>query len=205
MLTKTYNTFTFNDEPMWEEVTEEKLTFSHWDSEVQYNTFFKMCFVKDKGIFLKMRTDETVLRKVCLKTDEPVYEDSCMEFFIAPIEGEEGYINFEMNPNGVYLSQFGKGKFDRVFLKEITTYVPTVTAKETGDGWSLELFVPCELISDVFKTDFDASECIIKGNFYKCGDKTEKVHYTSFNEMTTLPPGFHNPSRFALICVKERN
>ncbi len=204
MITKTYNTFTFQNEPIWDEVPEEKLAFSHWGSEVHYNTYFKMCFVKNKGIFVKMRTDETQLALQYSKRDEPVYEDSCMEFFISPVEGENEYINFEMNALGTYLTEFGAGKKDRVFLKEITDYVPLVTAKIYSNGWSVELFVPCELVSDVFKTNFTADECIIKGNFYKCGDKTQKVHYSSYNEMTTLPPGFHNPERFAVISVKER-
>ena len=205
MVTKVYNTFSFEIEPRWDEVKEEKLDFSHWGSEAFYNTYFKMCFVKNKGIYVAMRTDETSLRKVCTKTDDPVYEDSCMEFFIAPIEGNDNYINFEISASGAYLSEFGASKIDRVFIKELTDFVPKITVKENSDGWSTELFVPCELISDIFKVKFDASASTVKGNFYKCGDKTQKVHYSSYNEMTTLPPGFHNPGCFATLCIIEGN
>ncbi len=203
METKVYCTFTFEDEPLWDRVPEGSLGFSHWDSQVCYNTVFQMCFVKNRGIFLRMRTDEVGLRMECTATDEPVYEDSCMEFFFAAVDGREEYINLEMNPRGAYLSEYGKGKTDRVYLKALTDRAPQIKTEIHSDGWCLEAFIPCELISEVYGDVFTAEKCCIKGNFYKCGDKTETLHYNSFNEMTTLPPGFHNPTRFAEIIVKD--
>ncbi len=203
MKTKVYSTFAFDGEPLWDKVPEGSLDFSHWDAPAHYNTCFQMCFVKNRGIFLRMHTDETAIRMECTSTDEAVYEDSCMEFFVAPLEGREEYINFEMNPRGVYLSEYGKGKQDRVYLKTLTDKTPVITAKSDDKGWSLELFVPCLLISEAYGVPFTAEKCRIKGNFYKCGDKTEKLHYDAYNEMTTLPPGFHNPFRFAEIIVED--
>ncbi|MBQ8502771.1 MAG: carbohydrate-binding family 9-like protein [Clostridia bacterium] len=201
---KTYNTYSFSDSIDWSIVPEEKLEFSNWNSATSYNTYFKMCFLRKSGIYVKMRTDERKLRAVCQKRDDPVWQDSCMEFFICAVEGREEYINFEMNSVGAYLTEFGKGKSDRVFLRCLTEAEPEITTSVNPDGWSLELFIPCELINEAYKTDFDAGECILKGNFYKCGDETEKVHYDSYTEMTTLPPGFHNPECFAVIKIIER-
>lgn len=201
MSRKVYKTYLFENAPEWEKVDCEGLEFSNWDSEVHYNTFFKMCFVKNKGIFLQMKTDETQLRKVNTKRDENIWEDSCMEFFLCPFSHREEYLNFEMNPNGAYLCQFGKGREDRVFLKSLTDAEADVKAEVTADGWSLELFVPENLISEAFGETFEAKECTIKGNFYKCGDLTVKPHYDSFNKMSTLPPGFHNPECFADIII----
>lgn len=201
---KVYNTYSFSGEINWDEVAEERLEFSNWSSAVHYNTYFRMCFKKNEGIYLKMRTDEAELRAVCTKRDEPVWQDSCMEFFICAVEGRDEYINFEMNSNGAYLTEFGKGKTDRVYLKTLTKIRPQVSTNVNGDGWSLELFVPCELISEAYNTLFDAGACRIKGNFYKCGDETKRVHYGSYSQMTTLPPGFHNPACFAEIIITER-
>lgn len=201
---KVYNTYSFLGDIDWSVVPEEKLCFSNWNSETSYNTYFKMCFKKNSGIYLKMRTDETNLRAVCKKRDEPVWQDSCMEFFISAVEGREEYINFEMNSTGAYLTEFGKGKTDRVFLKTLTKIEAEVRTTISEKGWSLDLFVPCELISEAYRTDFNAGPCAMKGNFYKCGDETEKIHYDSYTEMTTLPPGFHNPECFAVIKINER-
>lgn len=201
---KVYNTYVFENEPDWNVVSKESLEFSNWDSEAHYNTFFRMCFVKEKGVFVKMETDETDLRRVNTKRDENIWEDSCMEFFFCPFSHREEYLNFEMNPNGAYLCQYGKGREGRVFLSSLTDKEAQVSAQVNNDGWSLELFIPEELISEAFGETFTAGECRIKGNFYKCGDLTKKLHYDSFNKMTTLPPGFHNPDCFAQIIITER-
>jgi len=230
MSNKVYETYVFENEPQWDKVQEGSLEFSNWDSSVHYNTFFKMCFVKEKGIFLKMRTDETDLRFVNTKRDENIWEDSCMEFFICPFSHREEYLNFEMNPVGAYLCQFGKGREDRVFLASLTDEAASVKAEISPQGWNLELFISASLtdeaasvkaeispqvwnlelfisaslISEAFGETFTAGACSIRGNFYKCGDLTSKPHYDSFNKMGTLPPGFHNPECFAQIIITER-
>ncbi len=127
-----------------------------------------------------------------------------MEFFICPFPHRKEYLNFEMNPNGAYLCQFGAGRENRVFVKSLTAYEAQVKTEITDNGWSLELFIPQELISEVFNESFTVKSCALKGNFYKCGDLTEKPHYDSFNKMTTLSLGFHNPESFAQIIINER-
>lgn len=204
MKTAVYSAYLFEKEPLWEEVSEKTLGFSNWDSETHYDTFFKMCLVKGKGIYVRMRTNETKLRTLNTERDSNIWEDSCMEFFFRPFAHREEYLNFEMNPNGAWLCQYGKGRDGRVFLKDLTDCSADIKTDVNTDGWKLELFVPCELISEAFGEEFFPQEGTLKGNFYKCGDLTEKVHYDSFAEMTTLPPGFHNPDCFAEIVISGR-
>ncbi len=199
-----YSAYIYENRPVWDEVCEKSLEFSNWDSKTHYNTFFKLCFVKDKGIYLRMRTDETNLRTVNTGRDGNVWEDSCMEFFLCPFAHREEYLNFEMTPVGAWLCQFGKGKEDRVFLKVLTDIEADVKAQVNSEGWNLELFVPCKLISEAFGEEFITEPGTLKGNFYKCGDMTAAPHYDSFAQMTTLPPGFHNPGCFAEIIISER-
>ena len=198
---KEYNTFAFEDKINWQKVPELKLCHTLWDSAAEYDVFFKMCFLKNKGVALRMRCNETMLRAQSKVRDDRVWEDSCMEMFICPIPGREEYINFEINCKGVYLSQFGATRENRVFIKELTDIEPDVITEITAEGWSLELFVPCDLISDVYGERFSADNCNIKGNFTKCGDLTEYPHYISFSELTTLDFGFHNPQYFSTINV----
>lgn len=201
---KEYTSLTFENEPSWDEVSRGELEFSNWDSEIHYDTYFKMCFVKEKGIYLRMHTNETKLRAVSTGRDGRVWEDSCMEFFICPFAHRREYLNFEMTPVGAWLCQFGSSRENRVFLKSLTDREVSLETKVTSDGWSLELFVPCELISEAFGESFTAGECTLRGNFYKCGDLTAEPHYDSFAKMTTLPPGFHNPECFGQIIIRER-
>ena len=202
---KEYNTYVFENEINWQEVPEEKLGFFLWDSAAEYNVYFKMCFLKGEGIALRMRCDETSLRAEGKVRDDRVWEDSCMEMFLCPFEDAEEYVNFEINCKGVYLSQYGKIREDRVFIKEITDIAPQVSTEIFDDGWKLELFVPCELISQVYGKEFFADKCKIKGNFTKCGDLTQYPHYISFSRLAGLDKGFHNPQYFSKIMVDERN
>ena len=177
---KLYNTYTFDNEINWQSVPEEKLSYFLWDSAKEYNVFFMMCFLKGQGIALRMRCDETQLRAEGKLRDDRVWEDSCMEMFICPFEHREEYINFEINCEGVYLSQFGTDRENRVFIKELTDIEADIKTEITSDGWSLDAFVPCRLISEVYGEEFTADKCSIKGNFTKCGDLTKYPHYGSF-------------------------
>lgn len=201
---KQYNTYSFIDKINWQAVPEEKLQNFLWDSATEYNVYFQMCFLKDKGIYLRMRCDETELRAVNKERDGRVWEDSCMEMFLCPLEHRKEYVNFEINSDGVYLSQYGKVRENRIFIKELTSIEANVAIKITPEGWSLELFVPCELISEVYGEEFTADKCSIRGNFTKCGDLTKYTHYGSFSELSTLDLGFHNPVCFATININER-
>lgn len=204
---KTYNTYSFGDGIITEAVPTENIAYFNWEGENPYRpeTSFQMFFKKNKGIFVNMKTDEKPLRCECEGRDSNCWEDSCMEFFFLPFSEKDGYINFEITPKGAYLSAFGASRENRIFLKEITDVAPEISCKITDEGWELSLFIPCSLIEDVFKKEFTAEEGTYKGNFYKCGDKTEKPHYGSFSPMGELPPGFHNPSLFATFIVNNYN
>ncbi len=202
---KEYLTYCFKNEPDWEKVPVGKVDVFQWESGEKYRpeTAFQLCLVRDKGIFLQMKTDETKLRVTCKDRDDPCWQDSCMEFFFRPFSDREEYINIEMNPAGAYLSEIGKGKGDRRYIKELTDEQVTVSTDVTENGWSLSLFVPDEFIKALYGKGFDYDCGGFYANFYKCGDLTERPHYGSFSPMSTLPPGFHNPGLFARIKFSD--
>ena len=125
-----------------------------------------------------------------------------MEMFLCPFPDRSEYVNFEINSDGVYLSQYGSVRENRTFIKELTDIQANVSTNVTTDGWSLELFVPCSLISEVFGKEFTADKCTVRGNFTKCGDLTEYPHYGSFSALSTPDLGFHNPELFAVINIR---
>ena len=196
--------YSFKKYPVWDEIEQHRLDYSNWDGQAVYNTYFKICIVENRGIAVRMNTDETDLRYECDLRDEAVWEDSCMEFFIKPFNDLPGYINCEINPVGACLCAYGPDRENRVFVKELTDIFPRIITHMDSNGWDLELFVTFEFFKEIFKRDFSENNGLFKANFYKCGDKTNKIHYDSFSKMTTLPPGFHNPECFADIEVSER-
>lgn len=153
--------------------------------------------VRDGGIFVRFEAEEPCPRAVCEKRDDSVYNDSCMEFFFQPFADDERYINFEINPKGAFLCAVGNDRFDRIFLGELSDCNPVSQAQINEKGWSAELFIPEQLISDVFGRPFSVADTeYIRANFYKCGDLTEQPHYTSLFPVDTQTPDFHRPEYF---------
>lgn len=201
---KVYNKLClYNDESEFQKDCWHRLTSYHWESDPPYrpNTYFKMGVVGE-DLVATLKCCEENPRAVFTERDDPIYRDSCLEFFVAPLEDREEYINVEMNSKGAFLCEFGKGKYDRVFLKTITKASPVVEAFKgedvQGAFWGVTVKLTKAFLSEVYKTeniDFTA----VRANFYKCGDDCEVQHYLAFSPVTTLPPGFHNPECFAVF------
>lgn len=203
---KVYNKLCFyEDEAEFEKDCWHRLTSYHWESTPPYrpNTYFKMGVVGD-SLVATLKCYEENPRAVFTQRDDPVYNDSCLEFFVAPINGRDEYINIEMNSKATFLCEFGKGKYDRVFLKSFTDAKPIVEVFSGVDAqgafWGVTTKLTKAFLSAVYnisesEIDFES----VKANFYKCGDACEIQHYLAFSPVTTLPPGFHNPECFAIF------
>ncbi len=182
-----------------------QLNSYHWESSEPYrpDTYFKLGIVnRDIVVFLKCY--ESSPRAVFENRDDPVYRDSCLEFFVKPLSFKDEYINVECNSKGVFLCEFGKGKYDRRFVSEFAALSPVVQPfydnDEKGEYWGVKVTLTKEFISELYCV----AECEmvfdeVRANFYKCGDDCETQHYLAFSPVTTLPPGFHNPECFAIF------
>lgn len=204
----TYNSFIFDNYPNWEVVPAANISSFHWEGENPFcpPSFAQLCGVRGKGISARLWSFELDPRCVGTKRDDPVYEDSCLELFLQPVAGRPEYINFEMNSAGVYLSQFGEGRGNRIFLKDLCDFEPSISCfevKENGEtAWGVEIFISEALIGKVYSNDYILSPGEMKGNFYKCGDKTPVPHYGAYFPVGSAVSGFHNPGCFGRIILK---
>jgi hypothetical protein len=155
-------------------------------------------------LFLLYHVKGEILRTVNNKDFMPVWEDSCVEFFMQ-LPGEKIYRNFECNANGVLLAAKRESRETAKMLsvKEISSIVRYDSIqhryqeeKELSD-WSLYLKIPKQVMG--FSDETSLSGKKIKANFYKCGDKTEEPHFLSWNPINTPQPDFHVPSFFGLL------
>lgn len=202
---KEYLTYIYDEKPSWDSVPKAEISCYQWEGSEKYRpeAYAKMCFVKDKGVYVLLMCSEEAPKTDCKSVNDPVYHDSCLEMFLS--FGQEGYLNIETNSAGVYLSEFGKTRGSRRFLSDITSEVPTVTPQRVGAYWGNEIFFP-NIIFKALYPDFDTVRPgTYRGNFYKCGDLTEIPHYGSFAPMGAFELGFHNPELFAYFIVKGRN
>ncbi len=153
------------------------------------------------GFHLEMTCFEKEPRAFFENHDEPVYKDSCMEFFVNfyPKDSNTGYLNFEMNAKGAMLLQYGLNKYERVSLTE--KLEQKHGAKVNSDHWTVNLLIPLGFIEKVYgKSNFEVGQ-VIRANAYKCGDETAIKHYGSWNPVVSERPNFHKPECFGEMTI----
>jgi len=137
--------------------------------------------------------------------------DSCLEFFFAPIPGSLAYFNFEFNPHGTMYVGFSpagtRESSEKITDAPDNAYFRVETRQTLGRGadsrWQVGFDIPFAFIRR-FVPGFDIyRNGGIRGNFYKCGDKTEIPHWGSWNLIGTEGPDFHRPEYFGEISLCE--
>jgi hypothetical protein len=159
-------------------------------------------------IFIKYDVQEHEVLARYRKTNDPVYKDSCVEFFIA-FDDDQAYYNLEFNRFGTCLGSFGPGKEARTLLPveqlEAIRYERTLLqkreAKEPAVNWTLTLAIPVQVFSFHHFNSFQGKKC--KVNFYKCGDDLSQPHYLAWNNIESPKPNFHLPDFFGRAEFKE--
>jgi hypothetical protein len=179
----------------------------NWPKRFPYKpiTFFKIARSHD-AIFIKYSVNGNVLRAVYSNDQEPVWQDSCVEFFCKRVE-QQGYTNFEFNCIGTCLSAVHVTRAEATRrppeeMKQILRF-PSMGRKAFQEmegmfAWDLTVAIPFTLLG----IDPQHLPEKIQGNFYKCADGTEMMHYVSWNPILTPDPDFHRPEFFGeLIFV----
>ena len=156
-------------------------------------------------IFLKFHVIEDCLKVSYRQSNDPVYKDSCVEFFIS-LDNVDEYYNFEFNCIGTCLSAFGtKIKKQRQFLPaavidKIKRLAIIKAGKNTVGGlvsWELTVVIPIDVFSYHNITTLEGLNC--QANFYKCGDNMPQPHFITWNEIKAGEPNFHLPEYFGRL------
>lgn len=172
-----------------------------WGGTYRPKANARLIFVPGDGFYAKLTAYEKHPKAVYENDMDPVYKDSCLEFFAAYKPG--GYINCEMNANGAVLSAYGKDRYERTPLNGICGRFPSVTAKKYTDRWTVTAHITLDMIKKVYGSCDYAPGDVIYGNFYKCGDGCEFPHYGSYAPVETEKPDFHRPEFFVPMRLKE--
>lgn len=163
----------------------------------------QLVFVEDFGFILHMTCAETSPKAVYRRYNDPVYTDSCMEFFCDWL-GDGRYINMEMNPLGTLLSCIGPDRHDRT---PITAYTDgeifAVKGEINSASWSVTAQIPASLLCKVLEVESlpFGKGYAFRGNFYKCGDETAIPHFGMWNPVGTDTPDFHRPEYFGILVM----
>ena len=189
----------------------ERKTPRHYIDQVNWPSYSYMPVASfniarsDKHLFIQFFSMANSLRAVYDKDGSPVYQDSCVEFFVKR-PTDEHYINFEFNCIGTCdasyrLSRTEKTDLPHEQLATIRRY-PSLPRRpfpeKTGfQSWSLLVVIPLYIIG-LEKGHMPEK---LLGNFYKCGDATLLPHYLSWSPIDTEQPDFHRPEFFGELLL----
>jgi len=148
------------------------------------------------SLFLKYHVTEYNPRVIYTNTNEPVYKDSCVEFFMA-FENENAYYNFEFNILGNALVGYGTDGANRHLLpvhliRKIRTQTTATMLRETGEGlvhWQLTVVIPLTLFMHHTISSLRGKICSV--NFNKCGDDLSDPHFLTWSDIQAEQPDFH--------------
>ena len=180
----------------------------NWPNEYSYKpiTYFNIGRSND-SIFIKYSVHGSMLRAIYSNDQDPVYEDSCVEFFCMPI-GADKYSNFEFNCIGTCSASSRKGRNENIVPfspEEMLTIkrFPSIGRRAFNEmegmfEWELTVKIPFKLMGIDPK---HLPEKIV-GNFYKCADGTDSMHFVSWSPIPTAKPDFHRPEFFGILIFE---
>lgn len=157
-------------------------------------------------LFLLYNVSGEKLRTVCTHDFDPVWQDSCVEFFVQRDNESTLYCNFECNANGVLLASLHQNreesiKFSTDEMASVFRHASVIHRYEKNGNqvsdWSLYLEIPKNLLR--FAPKESLSQKILRANFYKCGDLTNEPHFLTWSPISTPKPNFHVPQFFGQL------
>ena len=156
-------------------------------------------------ILLKYYVTEQCFKAEKTETNQDVYEDSCVEFFISP--SDDGiYYNLEFNGIGTCLMGSGTGRESRTRVDpEIISRIrrrtsageKSVSEKRGGFSWTITIAIPFNVLFHHSIKELKGKT--LRANFYKCGDKLSVPHFVTWNPVGTEKPDFHRPEYFGFL------
>ena len=187
----------------------ETVEILNWPKEYPYKpiTYFTIGR-SNKSIFIKYSVHGSMLRAIYSNDQEPVHEDSCVEFFCKPI-GADKYTNFEFNCIGTCSASSRKSRSEELMFftpEEMQTIkrFPSMGRRAFNEmegmfEWELTVEIPFKLIG-IDSTNLPEK---LVGNFYKCADGTDSMHFLSWNPINTESPDFHRPEFFGELIFEK--
>ena len=181
--------------PDWENVPSLEIDTRLWNPETGIKAAAQICW-DSKALHVRLRAVEAQVRAEQTGLLDMPCEDSCLEFFFAPVAGDDRYFNIEYNPNASLFLGLGRNRSDyiRLILTEPFSFDPKPV--RTADGWEISYRVPFDFVRLFFPEFAPKSGDVMRANCFKCGDLTPQEHYLSWNPVTSANPDFHRPCDF---------
>jgi hypothetical protein len=184
-----------------DELKKYSLEFSPWEEfAYQPRVSFTIGYT-EKEILIKFFVEEKEIRATNSQVYGPVWEDSCVEFFVS-FSQSKSYYNLEFNCLGTCYAAYGSAREGRELLPlyAVNTLRTYSTIKKTDDDnicWELTVLIPIDVFIYSAITDLQGVDC--RANFYKCGDLLIEPHFIAWSNIESTSPNFHLPDFFGTL------
>jgi hypothetical protein len=151
-------------------------------------------------------------RYVCARNQsyqEPVHQDSCVEFFPRGEDISEGYFKLEVNCGGTVLfhHQLGRQVEDvpvsgvGIHQIQIAHTLPQVIEEEITESiiWVVEYCLPFSVLAKYAPLAQPGAGIPWRANFHKCADKPSHPHWLTWARVDLPAPDFHSPEFFGRL------
>ena len=192
-----------SSDPLWSAAERlEIASFHHRTSSHRPATTARLLY-NAAGIFIRFDVRDRYVRCVHTKYQDPVSEDSCVEWFVEPRPGH-GYYNIEANCGGNLLHGHHPPGASPTRVSErnsreirIHTSLPAMIEPEipTPLDWTLACFVPFSYFGGILSPTKGPQGQTWRANFYKCGSATSHPHWASWSPIGEKL-SFHQPETF---------
>ena len=182
----------------WSNIPTLLLEHYLWLPKVEVSSTAQVCY-DNTALYVRLVAKEKHIRAEEKGELAMPSLDSCMEFFLCPVLEDERYIAIEMNPNGCMYLGIGSNRSDLMRLLPFGANPICPKTNRTEEGWEVVYSIPLTFINRLFPGCTLEHGKILRANFYKCGEKTEKPHYLSWNLVKSATPDFHRSCDFGML------
>jgi hypothetical protein len=201
------------EDPVWRRAQVAEIDHFHPASSSHRPVARARLLYDERSFYLQFRVLDRYVRCTRTQYQEPVFRDSCVEFFVRP-KTSAGYFNFETNCGGVLLLSYiedptrtseGFAKFTPVAQEHgqcirIEHSMPRVVFPEQAGpiDWQVGCQIPLNVLEAYVGPLGTLHGQVWLGNFYKCADESSHPHWASWSPIGE-ELNFHRPDCFAPI------
>ena len=203
-IVKQFPAHTDSKEINWNVIPVARIDTYKWLDGYTPEAAAQLVYVEGEKFILRMTCAEK--NPLCRyhEYNEPVYTDSCLEFFCDWL-GDGRYINMEMNAGGTLLSCVGPDRHTRTPITDLSGgEIFPIKGKVKDGQWQVTAEIPSSLLCKILSVEslpFESGYAF-RGNFYKCGDETAVPHYGMWNPVETERADFHRPEYFGTLVIQ---
>ncbi len=185
------------DAQKWDAIPAIQMNNRYLNTHNDVHASAQICY-NDEALFIHLQAQVSEIRAVETGSLGNPCEDSCLEFFFQPVNGDDRYINLEFNMNGCFYLGMGTGLYDLMRLvfngDPVEVFKPKI--QETADGWEIFYQIPFSFIRRMFPQFTVAAGMQMRANCFACSDLSKQPYYLSWNLVDREPFTFHSKECF---------